>query len=100
MSASEVGPSRSGRKVESRDRPGPLRYPQTVEFHLSNAYQKLGIHAREELAGALQAETKDWGASLWRTREPGETIGQCCESPRKVGHASRAVVSLDATWSA
>jgi DNA-binding CsgD family transcriptional regulator len=32
---------------------------KTVEFHLSNAYRKLGIHSREELAGALEAETKD-----------------------------------------
>jgi DNA-binding NarL/FixJ family response regulator len=29
--------------------------PKTVEVHLSNAYRKLGIRSRRELAGALQA---------------------------------------------
>jgi DNA-binding NarL/FixJ family response regulator len=27
--------------------------PKTVEVHLSNAYRKLGIRSRRELAGAL-----------------------------------------------
>jgi DNA-binding NarL/FixJ family response regulator len=28
--------------------------PKTVEVHLSNAYRKLGIRSRRELAGALE----------------------------------------------
>jgi DNA-binding CsgD family transcriptional regulator len=32
---------------------------KTVEFHLSNAYRKLGIHSREELGEALQRDSKD-----------------------------------------
>ena len=32
---------------------------KTVEFHLSNAYRKLGIHSREELAEALRRDLKD-----------------------------------------
>ena len=29
--------------------------PKTVEVHLSNAYRKLGIRSRRDLAGALAA---------------------------------------------
>jgi DNA-binding CsgD family transcriptional regulator len=37
---------------------------KTVEFHLSNAYRKLGIHSRAELAGALEP-----GATLSSVRQ-------------------------------
>ena len=32
--------------------------PKTSEYHLSNAYRKLGINSRDELAGALKSEEK------------------------------------------
>ena len=38
--------------------------PKTVEVHLSNAYRKLGIRSRRELAGALDGGLKDWGRRL------------------------------------
>ena len=38
--------------------------PKTVEVHLSNAYRKLGIRSRRELAGALVERLKDWGRRL------------------------------------
>jgi DNA-binding CsgD family transcriptional regulator len=31
--------------------------PKAVEFHLANAYQKLGIASRQDLAVALQPAT-------------------------------------------
>ena len=33
--------------------------PKTVEVHLSNAYRKLGIRSRRELAGALPKSGDD-----------------------------------------
>jgi DNA-binding CsgD family transcriptional regulator len=33
--------------------------PKTVEYHLRNAYRKLGIRTRRELLGALADETAD-----------------------------------------
>jgi DNA-binding CsgD family transcriptional regulator len=45
--------------VEGRSNPeiaqGLFVTRKTVEFHLSNAYRKLDIHSREELAGALES---------------------------------------------
>jgi DNA-binding CsgD family transcriptional regulator len=28
--------------------------PKTIEYHVRNAYRKLGVHSRDELAAALQ----------------------------------------------
>jgi DNA-binding NarL/FixJ family response regulator len=33
--------------------------PKTVEYHLRNAYRKLGIRTRRELVGALAGEAGD-----------------------------------------
>jgi DNA-binding CsgD family transcriptional regulator len=49
--------------VEGRSNPeiaqGLFVTRKTVEFHLSNAYRKLDIHSREDLAEALRSETKN-----------------------------------------
>jgi len=36
--------------------------PKTVEVHLSNAYRKLGVRGRRELAPALAGEEAERGA--------------------------------------
>jgi DNA-binding NarL/FixJ family response regulator len=53
---------------------------KTVEMHLSNAYQKLGIRSRSQLATALGEEqslrsAQGRGTAAPRSRQPGDGRG-------------------------